>query len=290
MADTQTAEQKLAAAKAASSAAAKNGNDPTATKTAISTTTLSGALAAPLKSALGITDSRPINVQNNDRRARLRPKPGAEGYVYGDTTQSGLMSILRETNGLMFPITPTISETHAVQYSTYSPTHSITKFNSYNNTENVTLQISGDFVVTNATEARYLLACIHFVRSVMKMDFGFASPSRGTPPPVLIFSAYGTFMYNDIPVVVKGANFSMDPDVDYIQVPLLGTSTDFGRDLLAVSDFFERVSDRPERVWVPSKLTLSLSLEQQVTSKWLVDDFNLNSFKRGELLTKGGMI
>lgn len=262
--------------------------DPTATQDfpAQSSTTQS----TQPDSTRRLTSPTVSSSKNIDRRARLRPKPGAESYVYGDATSTGLLSILRETNGLLFPSTPTINETHAVQYSSYSPTHSIAKFNSYERTDNVNIQISGDFNVTNATEARYLLACIHFLRSVTKMDFGATSQHAGTPPPVLLFSAYGNFMYNDIPVIIKGVNFTLEQDVDYIQVPIFGTSTDFGRDLLKVPDFYKIDTDKPERVWVPSRLTISLTLEQQTTGEWLINQFNLDSFKRGDLLTNGGII
>src|SRR5574343_349438 len=124
--------------------------------------------------------------KQTDRRARLRPRPGAEDYVYG-TLMTGIMSILRETNGMVWSITPTITESHSVRYSSYDPVHSIAKFNCYERTENVTLQVSGNFFVSNPTEARYLMACIHFLRSVTLMDFGRTSATAGTPPPVLLF-------------------------------------------------------------------------------------------------------
>lgn len=257
------------------------GTDPTAVRTGSSQT------------------SQPSQQQDNadnrnlDRRARLRPKPGAADYIYGAPVanqETSLLSILRETNGLVFPTTPTITETHAVQYSSHSPSHSISKFNNFERTDNVNINISGDYLVSNATEAKYLLSCIHFLRSVTKMDFGISSDTRGTPPPVLLFSAYGNFMYNDIPVIIKGVTFTMEPDIDYIQVPLFGNKTDFGKDLMKVSDFYRTDSEKPNRVWVPSKLTISLTLEQQPTPYWVTNQFNLNKFKRGELLTKGGLI
>lgn len=229
--------------------------------------------------------------RNLDRRARIRPKPGAENYVYGDAnnTQS-LLSIFRQTNGMAFPTTPMIAESHSVQYSSYSPTHSMAKFNNFERTDNVVLQVSGDFFVTNATEARYMLACIHFLRSMTKMDFGRESVHRGTPPPVLLFSAYGNFMYNDVPVIIKSVNFTLEPDVDYIQVPLIGSIAKYGADLQLVKDFYTTDTKKADRVWVPSKLTISVALEQQPTAEYLTTKFDLNKFKRGDLLINGGLI
>lgn len=228
--------------------------------------------------------------RNLDRRVRLRPKPGAESYVYGDENGFGLISVLRETNGLVFPTTPTINETHSVSYSQHNPSHSISKFNNYESTDNVQLQVSGDFYASNATEARYILSSIHFLRSITKMDFGVNSETRGTPPPVLLFSGYGNFMYNDIPVIVKNVNFSFEQDIDYVQVPLSGRETQFRQAFTDLTGFYETDTDREDRVWVPNRITISMTLEQQPTPDFLTNEFNLEKFKRGEMLTKGGLI
>jgi hypothetical protein len=43
-------------------------------------------------------------------------------------------------------------------------------------------------------------------------------------------------------------------------------------------------------VYVPQKLSIALQLEEQPTPNFMSNQFNLNSFKRGELLRKGGFI
>ena len=239
------------------------------------------------KSLYGTAKSLTNTTQSPDRRVRLRPKPGSEDYVYGDL-RTGVLSVLRETNGMVWWNTPSISETHSVRYNSYDPVHTIAKFNNYERTENTILQVTGTFYVNNATEARYLLACIHFLRTVTLMDFGKSSATAGTPPPVLLFSGYGTHIYDDISVVVKSVNWSMPEDVDYIQVPTSGKTQDFSFDLKSAGEFFyNKVTEQPDRVWVPSKMTISLSLEQQLTADWVSNDFNLNKFKNGEYLNGG---
>ena len=139
-----------------------------------------------VSSAINGSSDRPI-----DRRARLRPQSGCEDYVYAlmndsqqtlkqklankvlnmapdivanighrllhtEAVPSGLMSVLKATNGLVFPETPTISEAHTVEYSSYDPVHSLARFNNYIRTQNVSLRVSAPFHVNNATEARYL--------------------------------------------------------------------------------------------------------------------------------------
>lgn len=255
-----------------------------------------------------------------DRRARLRPQQGAEKYVYGQiesnseltikqklankvlnmapdaiarignellhTTEAptGLMSVLQATNGLVFPETPTISEAHTVEYSSYDPVHSLARFNNYVRTQNAAIRISAPFHVTNATEARYLLACIHFLRSITKMDFGRQAKNPGTPPPVLLFSAYGKYMFNDIPVVVKNISLDYDADVDYIQVPLDGN--DIKKEYQSVS-FYQTQMAEHGKIWVPTKMMIGIQMEQQVSANFLTQKFNLEDFKSGKMLSGG---
>ena len=238
-----------------------------------------------------------------DRRVRIRPRPGGEDYVYGDNggNTRGLLTVLRNTDGLIFPTTPTISVSQAAEYESVAPTHSIAAYNTFKSTKNTTINVSGDFFVGNSTEALYLLAATHFFRTVTKMDFGRTSKTRGTPPPVLLFSAYGNYQFNDIPVIVKSVSFDYRNDVDYIQVPVSGLYDTLDTDLYnilageefayASQDFFQLgKTDKEEKVWVPQQMTFDISLEQQPTGEYVSKTFNLNSFKRGELLTRGGFI
>ena len=228
-----------------------------------------------------------------DRRVRLRPKTGSEDYVYGaaEGTQGSLLNILRSTYGLMWPSTPTINVTQGANYDSLQPTHSIAAYNTFESTANTEISISGDFHVGNATEAYYLLACIHFLRSATKMDFGRTSLTAGTPPPVLLFSAYGKYMFNDIPVIVKNTSFDLRDDVDYIQVPVAAASSfKFWDTLDSKSPFYEKFHDKQEKVWVPQVMNINVQLEQQPTGDFVSKEFNLNQFRRGDLLLKGGFI
>lgn len=221
-----------------------------------------------------------------DRRARLKPRDGAEQYVYGAQSEGqSLLNILRETNGLMWPTTPIINVTQSANYESLQPTHSIAAYNTFQSTANTEITVSGDFHVGNATDAYYLLACIHFLRVVTKMDFGRTSQTAGTPPPVLLFSAYGKFQFNDIPVIVKGTSFEYRDDVDYIQVPLESVQN-FGykNSLDPNNQFYDVFHEKENKVWVPQIMNINVLLEQQPTGNFVSREFNLNSFKRGDLL------
>lgn len=226
-----------------------------------------------------------------DRRARLRPRTGAEDYVYGDSESTGILSVLRETNGMIWPTTPRISVTQGANYNSTQPTHSIAAYNTFEGTANTTISVSGDFHVGNAIEAYYLMASIHYLRTLTKMDFGRTSSTRGTPPPVVLFSAYGDFMFNDIPVIVKNTTFEFRDDVDYIQVPISSEDTfPYWGTLSEKNQFYSVFTEKTDKVWVPQVMNINVLLEQQPTGDYVSKTFNLASYKRGDLLKSGGFI
>lgn len=242
-----------------------------------------------------------------DRRVRLRPKDAAANYVYGDMgdkSSPGLLSILRETNGMVWNITPTISESRVVNYDQEQPIHSNAGFNNYKNTANANYTVQGIFYANTGKEAIYLLACMMFLRSMSLMDFGRQAAAStnpdfavaGAPPPVLLFSAYGRYMFNDIPVIIKTVSFNFAEDVDYVQVPIDSSTGKINVTAQDIRKFFQgRRADgaslTPQNdVYVPQKISISVQLEEQPTPNYMTKTFNLNSFKRGDLIRKGGFL
>jgi hypothetical protein len=160
-------------------------------------------------------------VQNSqNRRVSLRPRPAAASRVYG----VGLLDPIKATGGLVWPYTPTISYSHNVDYQTIQTVHANQDFHIYSKTPAVELQVSGDFSVQNQQEGEYALAAIHFLRTMAKMNFGENDPNAGTPPPILLFDAYGPFVFNDVPVIVKGFQIEFPDNVDYVQVRAAGAN------------------------------------------------------------------
>jgi hypothetical protein len=156
-----------------------------------------------------------------DRVVSLRPKPAAANRVYGD----GLLRPLKASGGLIWPYTPAITYQHPITYETVSVTHANQDFHIYSRTPAVILQVSGEFTVQNQLEGAYAMAAIHFFRTLAKMNFGETDPQAGTPPPVLLFNAYGPFVFKDVPVIVKDFSTEFPQDVDYVQVAVSGVST-----------------------------------------------------------------
>lgn len=204
------------------------------------------------------------NRRSIDHRIRLRPQDAAIGIVYGETNT--ILAPLYETNGLIFPYTPTIAWTSEVSYTEMSFTHSNQDFYGYNKTPNKKISISGPFTVQNIDQGRYAIAAIHFLRTVEKMHFGLQDPWHGLPPPVLLLSGYGNYMFNDIRVIVTGWSLNLDASADYIRIPIS--------------------TPNPGEAWIPSIFTLTINLTAQMPPRRYLTQFNLNKFRTGELISQ----
>lgn len=130
----------------------------------------------------------------------------------------GIMSVL---NGrVTFPYTPTIQVSHNAVYGTYDLPHSVYQSHFYSHTQNPTIQITAPFTAVDKVDAAYAAAAIQFFKVATKSDFGLAAKARGTagsPPPVLLFSAYGELNFKMVPVVVKNFAYTLVEDADYVE-------------------------------------------------------------------------
>jgi hypothetical protein len=138
-----------------------------------------------------------------------------------DVYKTGLLHRLAATGGVLFPYTPTIAFSQAVNYTDLQLVHSNSDYPAYTRTPSVTLNVTGKFTVQNRQEGLYALAVIHFLRSVSKSYFGetdAASGKAGLPPPVLLFSAYGPYMFNRLRVILKSHSWTFDENMDMIAI------------------------------------------------------------------------
>lgn len=246
------------------------------------------------------------------RRVRLRPKPNASSQIYG---ASGLMTPLSSTNGMLFPYQPAITWSQDVTYTQMEIVHANQDFYSYSKTPALKLTVEGDFTVQNQKEGLYSLACIHFLRTVTKMYFGGTGgvgDLSGTPPPVLLFDAYGQFMFNALPVIVTQFSVTLPKDVDYVPVQTaysVNTEYETGQQSfsftqnsasaydpgLAATAFNNLIKPTPAATysqgfaWLPAVFTISVQLTVQNTPQRL-RAFNLDQFRTGQLLINGTWI
>jgi hypothetical protein len=253
-----------------------------------------------------------------DWRVRLRISPGAP-VLYNDSSNA-LLSPLRNTDGVVFPYTPTIQTNYAANYDKYDLIHSNYRGYFYKNSSVGEININGTFTAQDTREATYLLAVIHFFRSVTKMFYGQDLKFRGTPPPLCFLSGFGEMQYNNHPCLVTNFQYNLPNDVDYISVspnnqgvnmsnrgnqtssPGLGgivaiinrlknaglpqgaSAVYGGTDLGAAT---QTVNGTGQTTYVPTKLDISITLLPVQTRSQVSQQFSLQKFANGSLLSKG---
>jgi hypothetical protein len=118
-------------------------------------------------------------------------------------------------DAVVFPYTPQIVVQTRANYNALTPTHSNYAFYAYQNSQLDAISIVGTFTAQNLNDANYMMASIHALRSVTKMNFG-GSRDPGAPPPVCRLDGYGTYQFNDMPVVISSFFYTLNEDVDYL--------------------------------------------------------------------------
>jgi len=151
---------------------------------------------------------------DGDWRVKLRLAPGAQ-YLYR-APQPGILQPLAITDGVVFPYTPSIQTAYKANYSSYDLTHSNYRGYFYQGSHVEDIQITGKFTAQDSNEANYLLAVIHFFRSITKMFYG-NDPQRGAPPPLVFLQGLGEYQFNLAPCVVAQFNYTLPDNVDYIR-------------------------------------------------------------------------
>ena len=241
-----------------------------------------------------------------DQRARLQPKPLAPGYsggnsantpsnsdgtsntvrtndVLGPCDHTNLLFPLWATNGVVFPYTPSVSTGNTAEYDPTTFIQTNYGYNAYVRSYPKPISISAEFTAQSNDEALYLLAVIHFFRSVTKSYFGINPYDKaGTPPPTLIFNYLGDYQFNNVPVIVKNFEYTLPADVDY--VPINTTNSQIFSQNMGVN---LPPGNSGGYTWVPTHLTVSLDLDTQYIPIKLRNQFNLDKFRQGQLINKG---
>lgn len=160
---------------------------------------------------------------------------------------------------LIFPYTPTITISNSANYEEQNITHQNYQFIFFNSSKAEQIQIVAPFNVEDGEQALYWLAAVHFLRSATKMYTGNDSPA-GNPPPILRLNGYGSYVFDNIPVVVRNFSLDLPQDVNYINAA--GKS------------------------WVPVKSSLQVTL-QPIYSREAARQFSLLNFVNGDYVNKG---
>ena len=159
-------------------------------------------------------------------RVKLRFAPR---HPFASYPANSILGPLAATNGLVWPLKPSVTIQNQVEYESLNLTHAIQELHSFNSNKAPVINITGQFVCPTVDDALYAMAAIHFLRSASKMAFGNASLNKttglpagtppGAPPPVLLFSGYGPAMFNDLPVIINSYPLDLPTDIDYITIP-----------------------------------------------------------------------
>jgi hypothetical protein len=276
-----------------------------------------GLTAAKLNTASQATQQDVVNFQAKpDWRVRLSLSPGAQAsqYLYW-ANPPGILAPLQATDGVIFPYTPDISVSYNAAYDPTELTHSNYKYFTYKGSSVDQISIGCTFTAQDTAEAQYVLAVIHFFRSVTKMFYGQdQNPKNGTPPPLCYLSGLGAFQFDAHPLVITNFTYKLPTDVDYIQAgsdftpagvnrqnsPIQPKS--FGSDpaqagearrsssglnpggLTAAPNWQTTNTGTKEATWVPTKINISITANPIITRNDISNKFSLKEYATGALL------
>jgi hypothetical protein len=254
-----------------------------------------------------------IGPSAKDWRFRMSLAPSAD-YLY-KANPPGILAPLIATEGVIFPYTPAITITYSSNYNAQDITHSNYKIYTYKNSAVEAMTISADFTAQDSVEANYLLAVIHFFRSVTKMFYGQdQNPSRGVPPPLVYLHGFGQYQFDWHPVVISSFTHTFPQDVDFVEAyptnngislgaldltpyenlrnqngmssaqRLRGLSRQVQPGGLPPAPVFASTQNINEATRVPTKLTIQLNCLPIVTRNAISNKFSLKEYATGRLM------
>jgi len=245
--------------------------------------------------------------QAKDWRVRISLAPGAN-YLYrvADRANAGILGPLIETDGVIFPYTPNISVSYVAGYDSSELVHSNYKVYQYKGSSVDSVTITGDFTAQDSNEADYLLAVIHFFRSVTKMFYGQdENPKNGVPPPLCYLTGFGAYQFDNHPMVITNFTYNTPTDVDYIragsqtnnpgqnvgqQAPVVNSTLRLSRlsqsGLISQPPNFStpNVLINSDATYVPTKVSISITATPIVSRDDISNNFSLRDYATGGLL------
>ena len=248
----------------------------------------------------------------NDWRVKLSLAKNSS-YLYNSENPGILKKLSSKsgTDGVVFPYTPQISTNYRADYSPYSLTHSNYKGYFYNTSYVDAVNLTATFTAQDTNEAEYLLAVIHFFRSVTKMFYG-QDTQRGSPPPLVFLSGLGEYQFNKHPCVVSQFAYTLPNDVDYIRATsIVNNGVNFSQvrsnqsapvpGLAGVSRLLNAVLPKGGKAqppaptslsvgnptYVPTKMDITITLLPVQSRNQVSKIFSLSKYANGDQL-KGG--
>ena len=280
---------------------------PGATKTSVT-----GGVNKARSSAIAQSQS---NYQSGyDWRVKLSLARNAN-YLYNTAKPGDILYPIQCTKGVVFPYTPAIQVSYKANYESSDVTHSNYKLFFYRNSAVDDINITCDFTAQDTSEANYVLAVIHFLRSVTKMFYGLdQTPSAGTPPPLCFLTGLGQYQFNNHPLLITSFQYSLPTDVDYIRA---GSNTQYAGVNLGTAkakpstsggglgSILSRLSgsgltqgaissdpkfttlSSAEASYVPTKMQIAIGCIPVVSRNNISNNFSVRDYATGALTKKG---
>lgn len=243
-----------------------------------------------------------------DYRVRVSLAPSAS-YLYKDPAikKEDILYPLTATGGVVYPYTPTIVMNYTAQYAATDLIHTNYKLYNYIGSNVEPINIVGDFTAQDVNEANYVLAVIHFYRSVTKMFYG-QDQNRGVPPPLVYLSGHGEYGFDNHAMVVTSFSFTWPNDVDYINcgpnynvAAVLNNPQQQSYNQSATANRLSRSGLQPGGIVkpptfgiptntlrditrIPTRLQITISANPIVTRDNISNNFSLKEYATGKLL------
>ena len=237
----------------------------------------SGGISSPFGKGGSAKVTTPQGAASTDWRVRIGLP--TNGLFYLDPSNK-IQAILKRTNGVIFPYTPSITVTHNARYQEQALTHSNYKNYFYEGSDVSAINISGDFSVQNTDEGLYLLAAIYFFRSATKMFFG-EDNLAGNPPPIVFLVGYGDYYFPHVPCVITSFQHTMPQDCDYLEFHYSENSS-------ATQNNGAQSNDSQKIARLPTMSQIQLTVQPVYSRKNIHNNMNLDAFSKGKLLAGNG--
>ena len=180
-----------------------------------------------------------------------------EGDILSPLRLNSKNPAFQSGGAMIFPFNPTVLLSHSANYSAIQPTHTNFPYQAYENSQVDAITLTGEFFQENANDAKYWLACLHFLRSATKMFYGNSDP-LGNPPVVCRLNGYGKHVLNNIPVVITNFTTDLPVDVDYISCTMADGNVNY----------------------VPTQSSITVTLQPQYARR-SQSGFSLNQYAAG---------
>ena len=214
-----------------------------------------------------------------ERRVKLSLPGGLKRFYQSSSENTGILAPLVQSSGIVFPYTPQIIVSNSANYTSRSPIQTNYPYQIYQNSQVSNINLLVQFTAQNEEEARYVLACIMFLRLVTK-SFRNNDINAGSPPPVCRLTGHGQNLLPNVPVVVQDFSLTLPNNVDYITIPAGGTGASNRGTFLQQLDRAQMMKvDR-----IPTTSDISVTMVPTYSRAQLAD-YNVNDIVSGSRLS-----